>query len=192
MFHPYFGKSRVNQLWSDQLSNLPNITVRFMYQLYKDLQINIQAERETLISYDRIVFQHPFYWYAPPPLLKKWMDEVLTDSWLYEGHLQSKEWLNVISTGSDKLLNTDEDTYSSYIMGDKLTFFEEKSQKGGLSFLPSYCLYNAMHTSEDKIIESAADLVSYISQSVIDPFTPIDEIIEEIRFPEIEKEDINL
>jgi len=36
-----------------------------------------------LLEHDRIVLQFPMYWYSMPPLLKKWLDDVLTYNFAY-------------------------------------------------------------------------------------------------------------
>ena len=39
------------------------------------------VEREQ--DHDRITYQFPMYWYSVTPLLKKWLDDVLTDGFAY-------------------------------------------------------------------------------------------------------------
>lgn len=43
----------------------------------------MRREQELLEAHATIVFQHPFYWYSVPPLLKQWMDLVLEHGWAY-------------------------------------------------------------------------------------------------------------
>ena len=54
------------------------MTVRHLDALYPDRRIYVAAEQAVLMAHDRIVFQHPFYWYSTPPLMKQWLDELLT------------------------------------------------------------------------------------------------------------------
>ena len=78
IFHPEINQSVANKTWLEKLKEHPEITTRLLYSDYPDWKINIQKEQNLLTSHDRIVFQHPFYWYSCPPLMKKWLDEVLT------------------------------------------------------------------------------------------------------------------
>ena len=59
------------------------MTVRHLDALYPDRRIDVAAEQAVLMAHDRIVFQHPFYWYSTPPLMKQWLDEVLTYGWAF-------------------------------------------------------------------------------------------------------------
>ena len=52
-----------------------------------DEPLDVPAEQALLAAHDRVVsrfpFQFPPYWYGVPPLLKKWMDDVLTHGWAF-------------------------------------------------------------------------------------------------------------
>ena len=81
LFHPHLERSVVNRAWADRLANQPGITLRNLYALYPDGKIDVAAEQQALTEHDRLVFQHPFYWYSTPPLMKQWLDDVLTYGW---------------------------------------------------------------------------------------------------------------
>ena len=78
VFHPKLEQSTVNRLWAQRLEGLPDVTVRRVYSLYPDGKIDVAAEQTALLAHDRLVFQHPFFWYSVPPLMKQWFDDVLT------------------------------------------------------------------------------------------------------------------
>ncbi len=64
--------------------------------------INVKREQALLSEHDIIVFQHPFYWYSCPAIMKEWMDLVLEYGYAYgpEAHaLNGKQWLSAITTG---------------------------------------------------------------------------------------------
>ena len=42
-----------------------------------------KREQELLLQHKIIVWQHPFYWYSSPALLKEWIDLVLEHGWAY-------------------------------------------------------------------------------------------------------------
>lgn len=82
--HPNMGDSLINKRWVEELEKYPEkYTVHQLYQAYPDEKIDVEKEQELVESYDKIVFQFPFYWFSSPPLLKKWFDEVLLYGWAY-------------------------------------------------------------------------------------------------------------
>jgi glutathione-regulated potassium-efflux system ancillary protein KefG len=81
--HPAFEKSRVHRALVAAARPLPGVTVHDLYEAYPDLDIDVQREQALLAAHDVIVFQHPFYWYSVPPMLKQWMDLVLEHGWAY-------------------------------------------------------------------------------------------------------------
>ncbi|NJL37987.1 MAG: hypothetical protein HC879_01320 [Leptolyngbyaceae cyanobacterium SL_5_9] len=100
--HPNFEKSRGNRALIEAICELPSVTIHHLYKQYSQWQIDVQAEQALLIQQDLIVFQHPLYWYSVPPLLKKWMDDVLTFGFAFgqDGTaLKGKELMPVITTG---------------------------------------------------------------------------------------------
>ena len=102
LFHPHLDSSRVNHAWAQRLAAQPDITVRDIYALYPEGRIDVEAEQQALLAHDRLVFQHPFYWYSVPPLMKQWLDDVLVYGWAYGpggDALAGKEWVSAISTG---------------------------------------------------------------------------------------------
>ncbi|MDP5008817.1 MAG: NAD(P)H-dependent oxidoreductase, partial [Glaciimonas sp.] len=77
--HPNIDKSVINKKWLDALQpHQDHVTIHQLHQRYPDGVIDVEAEQKLLLEHDNIVFQFPFYWFSSPPLLKKWLDEVLT------------------------------------------------------------------------------------------------------------------
>ncbi|MBK1897413.1 NAD(P)H-dependent oxidoreductase [Chryseobacterium paridis] len=82
--HPTMEESVINKRWIEELNQYPEkYTIHELYKMYPDEKINVAKEQELIESYEKIVFQFPFYWFSSPPLLKKWFDEVLTYGWAY-------------------------------------------------------------------------------------------------------------
>jgi len=101
--HPYPDRSRANRVLLDAVSDLPELDIRRLYDLYPDFSIDIEAEQQALTRADVIVLQHPLYWYSVPGLLKHWFDKVLALGWAYgEGSsaLHGKTCLWVTTTGA--------------------------------------------------------------------------------------------
>lgn len=103
VFHPNLQASRVNQRWRDQLVESGTLALsRDMYADYPDFQIDVEREQALLMEHDRIVLQFPFYWYSSPPLLKKWLDDVLTYGFAYGSTgtaLHGKDLQLIVSVG---------------------------------------------------------------------------------------------
>lgn len=70
--------------WIQELHQYPDhYTVHDLYGLYPDEKIDIEKEQQLIENQDQIIFQFPFYWFNCSPLLKKWLDEVLTHGWAF-------------------------------------------------------------------------------------------------------------
>jgi hypothetical protein len=81
--HPALEKSRVNRRLIAAVQDLENVTINDLYEQYPDFYIHVKREQELLLSHDVIVFQHPFYWYSCPALVKQWEDLVLQYGFAY-------------------------------------------------------------------------------------------------------------
>lgn len=105
--HPYPHHSHANKRMLEQAGTLENVEIRSLYHLYPDFNIDVAAEQEALSRASLIVWQHPMQWYSVPPLLKLWMDKVLTHGWAY-GHggtaLHGKHLLWAVTTGGGKTI----------------------------------------------------------------------------------------
>jgi glutathione-regulated potassium-efflux system ancillary protein KefF len=102
--HPYPDRSRGNRELIARVRDLPELSLRSLYDLYPDFAIDVEAEQAELVRADLIVFQHPIYWYSVPGLLKHWFDKVLARGFAYgEGGraLVGKRCLWVATTGGD-------------------------------------------------------------------------------------------
>ena len=105
--HPDLAASRVNK--SPVRRRRPARTAwsaGILYAEYPaqnlDEPLDVPAEQELLAACDRVVFQFPLYWYGVPPLLKKWMDDVLTHGWAFGrggDALRGKELMIATSIG---------------------------------------------------------------------------------------------
>ena len=100
--HPALQSSRANRQLLQALDGLEGITLHDLYHHYPDMFIDVKREQALLSEHDIIVFQHPFYWYSCPAIMKEWMDLVLEYGYAYgpEAHaLSGKQWLSAITTG---------------------------------------------------------------------------------------------
>lgn len=102
--HPNYKKSSANKAIVDALRDrIKNSSVRNLAELYPDFNIDIKKEQEALLKTDHVIFQFPFYWYSIPPILKQWIDVVLTYGFAYgEGgdKLKGKSFIVSTTTGT--------------------------------------------------------------------------------------------
>ena len=98
--HPALQSSRANRQLLQAIDGLEGVTLHDLYQQYPDMYIDVKREQALLAEHDLIVFQHPFYWYSCPAIMKEWMDLVLEYGYAYgpEAHtLAGKQWLSAIT-----------------------------------------------------------------------------------------------
>jgi len=81
--HPAFKRSKINAALRTAVEGLESVTVHDLYASYPDFLIDVPQEQGLCESHDIIVFQHPFYWYSTPAIIKEWMDLVLEHAWAY-------------------------------------------------------------------------------------------------------------
>jgi len=120
--HPRPELSRVNQAMAEAVRELDRVTVRDLYALYPDYEIDVGAEQKLLSEADLLVLHHPLQWYSGPPILKEWIDRVLERGWAY-GHggtaLRGKRVLSAVSTGG-KLEAYQREGFHGYTVSDFL------------------------------------------------------------------------
>jgi len=82
--HPDIEKSVINKRWVEELEKYPErFTIHNLHLVYPDGTIDVAKEQKLVESHENLVFQFPLYWFNCPPLLKKWLDDVLTYGWAY-------------------------------------------------------------------------------------------------------------
>ena len=143
--HPDLRHSRANRALMQSARSLANVTVRDLYALYPDHLIDVSAEQALVAQADLIVWQHPIHWYSMPPLMKLWLDEVLTLGWAY-GHggsaLRGKDLWLVATTGGTQEAYSPQG-YNRYFFDAFLPPYEQTAALCGLRFLPPLVLHGA-------------------------------------------------
>jgi len=138
--HPKYEHSVINQTLVDAISNLGNVKIRDLYELYPDFNIDVQTEQEVLFTADIIVWQHPIYWYSAPPLLKQWLDLVLEFGWAYGPggiYLKNKLVFNCVSSGGTESAYT-KDGKHGHTLREFLLPFEQTAKLCHMQFLPPF------------------------------------------------------
>jgi glutathione-regulated potassium-efflux system ancillary protein KefF len=101
--HPHPHRSVAGRALLSAVSDLPQLTLRSLYDVYPDLAIDPAAERALLAPARLVIWQHPLHWYGPPALLKLWFEDVLVRGYAYgDGGdaLAGKDCLWVATTGA--------------------------------------------------------------------------------------------
>lgn len=158
--HPDLRLSRINQALMQAAQPL-DVQVRDLYALYPDFVIDVGAEQAAAAQADLIVWQHPVHWYGMPPLMKLWLDEVLTLGWAY-GHggqqLHGKDLWLVTSTGGTEAAYSPRG-YNRYFFDAFLPPYEQTAALCGLRFLPPLVLHGAHQASQDELDTHVATYV---------------------------------
>lgn len=145
--HPAIQKSKIHRRLTDSVKNLNGITVNNLYEKYPDFYFDIIAEQQLLIEHDIILWQHPFYWYSSPAILKEWFDLVLQHGFAYgvKGrNLEGKQVLSVISTGGGKEVYSKQGR-NQFTINEFLVPFKQSANLCLMEYLPPYVIYNS-HT----------------------------------------------
>jgi glutathione-regulated potassium-efflux system ancillary protein KefF len=160
--HPHLESSRVNRALLRAIAALGDgrIALRDLYALYPDYLIDIEAEQAALAPARLVVWLHPVHWYGMPPLLKLWLDEVLSFGWAYGpggSALAGKDLWLVASTGGP------EDSYrpdghNRHVFDAFLPPYEQTAALCGMRFVPPLVLHGA-HRIGDAGLDAHVRLV---------------------------------
>lgn len=81
--HPRPGHSIVTQELRRTLESVDELSVRALYELYPDFDIDVSSEQQALEQADLVIWLAPVHWYSVPALMKHWFDQVLAHGWAY-------------------------------------------------------------------------------------------------------------
>lgn len=157
--HPAKSRSKMNSALLAAVSGLDNVTVNDLYANYPDFQIDIQREQELCESHDAIIFQHPFYWYSTPSIMKEWFDLVLVHGWAYGSRataLQGKLFLQAITAGGDDSTYR-RDGYNRFTIGELTSPFRATANLCGMDWLPPFAILGIHRGVGDAKIRSYAE-----------------------------------
>ncbi|MFN8259158.1 MAG: NAD(P)H-dependent oxidoreductase [Bacteroidales bacterium] len=168
--HPRFEHSVVNQALVKAVKNKPTITFRDLYELYPDFDIDVKKEQELLLSHDIIIWQHPFYWYSCPPLLKQWLDLVLEFNWAYgpKGNaLEGKVIFSAITTGGAREAYRQEGR-NRFPLKHLLSPFIQTAYLCKMRYLPPFAVQGTHRLGAEELDNYASDylkLLNYLAQT---------------------------
>ncbi|MBO9472512.1 NAD(P)H-dependent oxidoreductase [Shimia sp. R10_1] len=170
--HPDLGKSRINRLWFDALSDVECVTTRDLTAIGgATFTFDIEAEQALLLAHDRIVFQFPFYWYSAPPVLKAWMDQVLSYGFAYGpgGHkLAGREFLILVSTGGPAD-SYHAGGYNNYAMDEFLKPFQQTANLTGMTYLRPFVAHGMAVADAAKLEATVPCMLAHLTDPALDP-----------------------
>lgn len=158
--HPDISRSRVNRALAAALADAPDLAVRDLRRLYPDGRIDVTAERAAVEAADNVVLQYPTHWYAPPALLKSWLDEVLVRGWAYgtgaPGALAGKTLRVATSTGGTR------EAYSpagfhGWNYSDILIPLQATARRLGMQWLDPFILHGVRDLADEQLQDLAQD-----------------------------------
>lgn len=151
--HPTLSKSNIQKTLETYCRNVKGVTFNDLYEYYPDLFIDVKREQQLLLKHDVIIFQHPFYWYSSPPIIKQWQDLVLEYNWAYgpEGNLLAgKKIFNVISCGGGKDAYK-ETGYNRFPVNQFLLPFNQTAHLCNMEYLPPFVVHETYTMSEETL-----------------------------------------
>jgi len=173
--HPRYEDSRAH---AALLRYLPlqdeRLMLRDLYELYPDYQVDVEAEQEALLAHDIIIWQHPFYWYSCPPLLKQWIDLVLEYNWAYGpkgGFLQGKSLFSAITSGGPETAYGPEG-HNKYTVHELIRPFERTAILCRLRWLPPYLVQGTHMRGLPELDEAGKQYAQLIQALIEDKLTP--------------------
>lgn len=157
--HPTLEKSRVNSQLARVVADLPGVTFQDLYEAYPYFDINVRYEQQLLEAHDLVVFQHPFFWYSTPPIMKQWEDLVLEHGWAYGSRgtaLHGKKFLSAITSGGTAEAYR-RGGYNRYTIRELLVPLEQTAHLCGMEYLPPFVIHGTHRMDKQAIMQAAED-----------------------------------
>lgn len=163
--HPALQKSHVNRRLAAAVRSLPGVTFHDLYEAYPDFNVDVEREQQHLVAHDVIVFQHPFYWYSCPALLKEWMDLVLEFGFAYGPNgtkLEGKRFLSAISTGgaASAYARTGQNFFT---IPELLAPIEQTARLCRMEWLPPFVVHSSLTKEYARFDQEAARYAELIT-----------------------------
>ncbi len=156
--HPVMHKSKTNSALLESIEGIEGITTHNLYEQYPDFHIDIKSEQSLLAGHDIIVWQHPFYWYSSPAIIKEWIDLVLEHGFAYgrKGKaLAGKAIFNAITTGGRKEAYS-EGGYNNFTINQLLMPFKQTASLCSMDYLPPFVVHGT-HLLNPQEMKDIAD-----------------------------------
>ena len=168
--HPVLERSRVNRRLLAAVRDVAGVTVHDLYDAYPTLYIDVKREQRLLLDHDVIVFQHPFYWYSTPAILKEWQDLVLEHGWAY-GHsgtqLRGKITFNAITTGGPETAYR-RGGYNRFTIRELLAPWDQTAHLCGMRYLGPFVVHGTLRVATHADVHVATDAYRKLIEALRD------------------------
>lgn len=169
--NPRARHSRLNRPLAEALAALPDVEVRDLYRLYPDYDIDVVAEQRALARASTVVLQFPMSWFAMPPMLKLWFDEVLERGWAHGPGgtaLRGKRCAAIVTPrGSEQAYAPDGD--HGHGLESFLLPLERSVLLCGMTWLPPVAIFEAYRLDDDAVARTIADLIAMVGDTAAPP-----------------------
>jgi len=138
--HPARSRSRINRALRAAVEGLESVTINDLYAAYPDFLIDVKREQYLCENHDVIIFQHPFYWYSTPAIMKEWLDLVLEHGWAYGSAaeaLAGKLFLQALTAGGDDS-TYQRDGYNEFTIQELTSPFRATAKLCKMTWLPPF------------------------------------------------------
>lgn len=164
--HPAYEKSRVHEHLVSAARAIEGVTLHDLYEAYPDLDLDIAREQALLLAHDVIVFQHPFYWYSVPPILKQWMDLVLEHGWAYgsQGRALDGKILQVAMTAGGREMAYGPEGFNRYTFREFLAPIEATARLCRMEFREPWVRAGTHVMTPEDAAQAARDYAMLLAQ----------------------------
>jgi len=154
--HPAIHRSRVNRAMRDAVPD--GVRIHDLYEAYPEFDVDVEREQALLAAHEVIVFQHPFYWYSTPALVKQWLDLVLEHGWAYGsgGTALADKWMLSALTAGGRESSYRLDGSNRFTIRQLLAPLEQTARLCGMQWLPPFVVHGT-HLLDDAGIRRHAD-----------------------------------
>jgi len=157
--HPARARSRINNALLKAVKGLQGVTINDLYANYPDFIIDVKREQQLCMDHDVIIFQHPFYWYSYPAIVKEWQDLVLQHGWAYgtqaEG-LKNKLILQAITAGANDS-SYQKQGYNNFTIKELTASFRAMAKLCNMIWLPPFTVLGIHRGLPDDLLNSYAE-----------------------------------
>ncbi|WP_152658606.1 NAD(P)H-dependent oxidoreductase [Oceanobacillus sp. CFH 90083] len=167
--HPNLSSSVINKKWIEELKKYPDLfTVHELSTIYPDEKFDVKKEQNLIMEHENLILQFPIYWFNGPSILKKWLDEVLTEGWAFGNtgdNLTRKKIALAVSVGSKNSDYRKGGRYK-YTMKDILAPFEITIKYCKADYKSYYSFYGTEFSTQNEINKSAKDYVEFLKNII--------------------------
>lgn len=178
--HPRLSGSVVQKAMRAAITGLDGVTIHDLYAAYPDFAIDVAREQKLLLDHDLIVFQHPFYWYSCPAIVKEWLDLVLENGWAYGPggtRLAGKFMMSAVSTGGSALAYH-AGGRNRFEIGSLLAPFDQTAHLCGMAWLEPFAVFAGRRSLPEQLnarAEAYRDIVVGLRDRSLDPMAMLAE-----------------